>query len=280
MSDPFPFVTTYQVDDPGHVEWHNDAGSVLNQAVLTSGATMQTNAGIEFPTYTPTSGISRLVKFTMGHEYDRPWVSWLDEFARHRVALGYHSRDYASGNYHNAFEIKISTSPLAANPADMRTRFSLSTDVEIGMASFPSTDRVQVDRSIYSADTSFGFLLRMPDSGGTSRQLATFQTSITSAGDTATYLESFPAGPSNSATLNVFRQTNSTVVGGVRLHIKRGNNTPTDAFVFDASRGWLNVTEAVSAPSTNASSGGYLFVSGGALKFRGGSGTVTTIAAA
>jgi hypothetical protein len=34
------------------------------------------------------------------------------------------------------------------------------------------------------------------------------------------------------------------------------------------------------APSSNPASGGYLYVEGGALKFRGSSGTVTTVAAA
>jgi hypothetical protein len=46
--------------------------------------------------------------------------------------------------------------------------------------------------------------------------------------------------------------------------------------------GWnvIPIANAVSSPSANAPGGGYLYADGGALKWRGGSGTVTTIASA
>ena len=42
----------------------------------------------------------------------------------------------------------------------------------------------------------------------------------------------------------------------------------------------IGIANASVAPSTNPSGGGVLYVTGGALTYRGSSGTVTTIAAA
>lgn len=57
-------------------------------------------------------------------------------------------------------------------------------------------------------------------------------------------------------------------------------------FGYNATSEWMRITSGwlqiynSTAPSTNPTSSGYLYVEGGALKYRGSSGTVTTIAAA
>jgi hypothetical protein len=47
---------------------------------------------------------------------------------------------------------------------------------------------------------------------------------------------------------------------------------------FGSGNGVLGIGNADAVPSTNPSGGGVLYVEGGALKYRGSSGTVTTIA--
>jgi len=56
-------------------------------------------------------------------------------------------------------------------------------------------------------------------------------------------------------------------------------NTPATAMEIDRNR-VIFIANAVSAPSDTPSGGGYFFVESGALKFKGSSGTVTTIAPA
>ena len=49
---------------------------------------------------------------------------------------------------------------------------------------------------------------------------------------------------------------------------------------FGAGQGVIAIANAIVAPSVNPGGGGVLYVEGGALKYRGSQGTVTTIAAA
>ena len=49
---------------------------------------------------------------------------------------------------------------------------------------------------------------------------------------------------------------------------------------FGGGRGVIAIANAVAAPSVDPGGGGVLYVEGGALKYRGSKGTVTTIAPA
>jgi len=49
---------------------------------------------------------------------------------------------------------------------------------------------------------------------------------------------------------------------------------------FGGGRGVLGISNAITVPSSNPTGGGVLYVEGGALKYRGSSGTITTIAGA
>ena len=49
---------------------------------------------------------------------------------------------------------------------------------------------------------------------------------------------------------------------------------------FGSGEGVIGIANATTVPTTNPTGGGVLFVEGGALKYRGSSGTVTTIGAA
>jgi hypothetical protein len=63
--------------------------------------------------------------------------------------------------------------------------------------------------------------------------------------------------------------------GGARSIQLGGGSTS-----IGSGNGVIGITNATTVPSTNPSGGGILYVEAGALKYRGSSGTVTTIAAA
>ncbi len=69
----------------------------------------------------------------------------------------------------------------------------------------------------------------------------------------------------------------SPVVASLLSNGNVGINTPDQ---FGSGAGVVGVLNATTAPSTNPSGGGVLYVQAGALKYRGSSGTVTTIAPA
>ena len=59
-----------------------------------------------------------------------------------------------------------------------------------------------------------------------------------------------------------------------------GVNTTSPTAVFGTGMGTIGIANATVVPSTNPTGGGVLYVEGGALKYRGSSGTVSTIAPA
>jgi hypothetical protein len=65
--------------------------------------------------------------------------------------------------------------------------------------------------------------------------------------------------------------------GSAQSHGNIGLNTPSQ---FGSGVGVFGIENAVTVPTTNPTAGGVLYVEGGALKYRGSSGTVTTIAVA
>lgn len=70
------------------------------------------------------------------------------------------------------------------------------------------------------------------------------------------------------------------VAGTTKICAWFGGNTGWNTTSFGSGVGVLGIANAGTNPSTNPSGGGVLYVDAGALKYRGSSGTVTTIAAA
>ena len=65
----------------------------------------------------------------------------------------------------------------------------------------------------------------------------------------------------------------SLIAGGVEgARIEEGNNGTVGAHIF--------IPNLTTAPTGNPTGGGYMYVEGGALKYRGSSGTITTLGAA
>lgn len=244
-----------------------------------SGADLDPGANVTLETDGTTSTISRMIALKAGHVAARPWISWVDENDRHRVAMGYHT-ETATGNVHEAFEIKISDDPLGANPGGMATRLSMSTDVEVGTAEFLNTDELKVGRSHYAAGSLFGLMLATPSSTDPDQNLdiGQFRAQLTAGDDTILDISAIPLATSKTGTITFFRASNSTVSNGAQIAVKKGDGTNNNAFLLNATRSWFQLYNTSVPPSSSAAGSGHLYAEGGALKWRGSSGTVTTIA--
>lgn len=115
-------------------------------------------------------------------------------------------------------------------------------------------------------------------------------TSFVNAGNATLDFDPIANDGSSNAFYRAFRNTNTS--GAVRLQIFKGNGTGTQVHVLDANGnisfgssgsfgggvGVVFIANRTTAPTSNPSGGGILYVESGALKYRGSSGTVTTIA--
>lgn len=113
--------------------------------------------------------------------------------------------------------------------------------------------------------TKFGFSLTGPNSASNRAMVFRYASNIVVEGIAMTYLADY------SSSVNTM---------GSRAIPDRGYNDARYLFPASLGNGAKVVFVAnASAPTLNPTGGGYLYVEAGALKFRGSSGTVTTIAA-
>lgn len=134
-------------------------------------------------------------------------------------------------------------------------------------------------RAVFSSGARVGVTMRTPDATGVERDAGKLTAALDTNGGATAWLDVYPATNTASALVNLFRNTNTSGSTAAQLAIKRGNGTNSNAFLFNASSSWIGVSNATVAPP-NYTSGGYLYAEEGALKWRGGNGTVTTIAPA
>lgn len=83
-------------------------------------------------------------------------------------------------------------------------------------------------------------------------------------------------GGTNTGTRSYFQFSQLDAFGNIQPNIAFSNNTPT----FGGGAGMLYIRNRTTAPSSDPTSGGLLYVESGALMFRGSGGTVTTVAPA
>jgi len=110
-------------------------------------------------------------------------------------------------------------------------------------------------------------------------------TSIFGAGHSLNILSSlhtggmgFLHGGDGQAVIQVFK--NASEDGDLLLNPNGGRLAIFGTGSFGGGVGVVYIANATTVPTTNPSGGGVLYVQGGALKYRGSSGTITTIAAA
>ena len=120
----------------------------------------------------------------------------------------------------------------------------------------------------------------VPYRGGTSTGIPLYFT--TDAGTPASYTLGVQGINSTNDAVQIFQINDHTgamwwsadAVGNAYF------NGQTIANGLGGGKGVLAIANATTAPTTNPTGGGILYVSGGALKYRGSSGTVTTLASA
>lgn len=223
-----------------------DTGALSAGATTLAGnLTLAVNQKINLSTDTPTSGISRMIQFTMNNEYDRPWLSWVDEAGRHRASTGYHTRDYASGDYHNAYEIKTSTSTGATNPGDMITRLSVGTNAERVVTGLNGLDYLSLNNGKYGTNSTLGIRFYHHNSAGQSTWLGHVATVNDTSDHTFMYFDPFTMDGTKNATIRMFRSTSTT--GTRRLVLHKGDNTTTETFVINAATGAITTVSGITA---------------------------------
>lgn len=178
------------------------------------------------------TGIGRLIQLREEVESARPWISWLrvdpDTTERHVAAMGYHTRDGAAGSYHRAFEVKTSADPAGSTPADMRTRFSIPTEVDFGLIGLAHITFLELNQSYHRAATPFGLKLRgMYADGATAANFAQLLAQVDASDNVTAYLDVLGKATLGQA-LVFFRNTSSTSSSNPSFTIKKGDGSNTN----------------------------------------------------
>ncbi len=240
----------------------SDAGALAFSVVGTGNA-------LVINTNNAAGGIIRAIRFNMGHTNDRPWLSWYDENGRPRVHLGYHSYDNNDDVYHNRFEIKTSTDPLAANPTLQLTRFFVETDKEFTNVNFGYLDTLQLSHTVYGQDTKFGITHVIPDSGGSAKAINSIKAFLASPNDdTIVEWDVGTVTTSVGAGLRFFRNTNTS--GSRSITIFKGDGSSTQMIVLDAASGGIGLK------STSGSAGGGILFATDVNLYRSAADTLKT----
>lgn len=210
-----------------------------------SGFSLPENKKITFTTNTPGGGISKTLDFRTTTEYDRNWLAWYDEFNVLYAAAGWHRRDFNSGEYHNAWEVKT----VAADGVDMRTRISLGSGTDFTMVGFPSVTYVEANQGAAQNAVDFGYRLRTFLQDGSQNGVVAQLLARSDATDNiVASLDVMPvvAGAAKGVTLQIFRNTNTGSGSNPVIAIKKGDGTNTNAMVLTARTGKLELPLALS----------------------------------
>jgi hypothetical protein len=208
----------------------------------------------------PAGGISRLIELRMTTTYDRPWLSWFDENGRHRASLGYHTTDAREGGVHQAFEIKTVADEAGPDPADMRTRFSIGTNAQRVNVGFNYCDSVEINQGENVPAQQFGLFLRTTPRAtdvAPTAVIGVLSAQLDANDNAFGYLDIKPPYKSGStivpgnrtATLTIFRNTDTASATSPQIAVKRGDGTNANAWVLTAKSGLFELPLAQSPAS-------------------------------
>lgn len=271
-------VTEGQTFERGVVVGRGAGGAAL-QGDGSGNVRFPENQRLRLKANTPNGGISRLLTLEMTTEFDRPWISWLDENGRHRVAVGYHTTDASEGGSHQAFELKSSADPAGLTPADMRTRFSIGTDADYVLTGFNYSAGLEVNQgdAPVAGAVPFGVTLRgYKRDGSISQIVAQFVAQVETTDAATAFLDVVNIAAGQPAQLVVMKAANSSS-GSTGVFIKRGNGTNTDAFVLKNRTGVFEIHPVATVPTGAATPGRLYVAASGALTYVSPAGTVTAI---
>lgn len=216
-----------------------------------AGSTFAANETLNLSANNPAGTISRLVAFTMPSIFERPWISWIDEASRHRLALGFHRWDISDAAFHDRFEIKSSADPAGAQPSDMRTRFAIGTDGDRTAVIFNFTTGIEINSGDAAAFTSFGFTWKSPDTGAVSRTIGTLKSQIDASDNSVMEIDAVTAANNKGSTIKIGRQTN-TSSSARKIEIKKMDGTNTDQFVINCAVGAIDLVSLAADPAAPA----------------------------
>lgn len=257
----------------------NDGTSEFNFTLSGGAIIWPTNARLQFTGNDLNGNINRMIAFKSTNDVDRPWISWIDEANRHRVAIGYHTKDAVSGEIHQAFEVKTVASAGGPNPADFRTRLSIGTNAQRVTTSLTYTDAFEVYQGenpftvLEGAVAPFGLNLRaVPQdtvTAGASNYIAADFIAQLDQNDNATLfidvkppygtapgtftgpLGLIPAG-NKGANISIFRNTNVPSASNPAINIKKGDGTNTDSVTIVAKTGAMTLLGGIGVFGTTA----------------------------
>lgn len=129
--------------------------------------------------------------------------------------------------------------------------------------------QLQTSQFLMGPGGSSGFDCGFARSGTSILQVTNASTTIYAQFGATTYLDGVTTqvGPTNATTISIGNASANISIGAT-------------AGSFGSGTGVVFVANAATAPTTNPTGGGVLYTAAGALKFRGSSGTVTTLAPA
>ena len=244
------------------------SGTYPNPGIKTGTVSWPTDGKLILTDNLNTGSVSRMITLRSTNAIDRPWISWVDENARHVVATGYHTQLPASegGNILKQFEVKTVADAVGPLPGELRTRFAIQCDVQRGTWGVNFIDNFEINQgenpiiTTPGSVTNFGLRLRTAPQDVTAAAAANFVAAqfvaqIDAADNVSGFLDvnvPYRSGgtlfPGNkSATLNIFRNTNTLSSSSPAIAIKKGDGTNTNSAVFTAPSGKLQLLLATAA---------------------------------
>jgi hypothetical protein len=290
---------------PGDLQqWQNSSGTIL--ANITSAGGIETNGGMRFYTSSTRTGFS-----TLGNTSGNLSFNYLLT-----LTGGFTSTRYVQIDQTNAGELALRVKGAASQTADLQqwqnsagtVLMRVTAGGNVGIPTANTDASLTVSKTITGATTAYGIAVNGSVQSDVTSDAQGFVSSITTAASafTLTSLTHFSApglstpgagstitnqfgfrvtGNMTGATNNyAFRSTLASGTGRWNLymdgtaanHLAGNLCVGTTAIATSADKA-IHMGNGT-APTANIASGGILYVEAGALKYRGSSGTITTIA--
>ena len=249
------------------------SGTYPNPGIKTGTTSWPTDGKLILTDNLNTGSVSRMITLRSSNAVDRPWISWVDENARHVVTTGYHTQLNAAegGNVLKQFEIKSVADAAGGNPGELRTRFAVQCDVQRGTWGVNYIDNFEINQGENPILTTpgsvvpFGLRLRTAPQDTTAAAAANFVAAqfvaqVDAADNVLAFLDCnvpYRSGgtlfPGNkSATLNIFRNTNTSSSSSPAIAIKKGDGTNTTAVTITGPSGAITTIGGIGVFSSTA----------------------------
>lgn len=192
-----------------------------------------TNQGITLTANNDTGSIVRLINLKATTKYDRPWISSIDYTGRHVVAFGALDTNWDS-NLHKRFELKTVGAAGGPDAQTMLTRLAIDYDTQLANVIFGRNASVGIHNN-YGEKAVFVMNEKDP-TNTTTIPLGQWTSEIGSDGGTVMTFDPKVMTGTETATLRLFRETNTTN-DQKRIVVYKGDGTTTETFTINAGTG-------------------------------------------